>query len=349
MTLARTPKGRPSGRFTQHRRMSQLRQFLAKHPKGVTLAEIAAQLNVTRRSARRYLSELRSSHNDFDLEAIDHAGEKRWRIPAIDAPRRLAVRRTQAYALLAARPLFDGMRGSAVHQELELAAEHLVGLARRPGRGPNAGMLGDALERRFRYVPFAPIDYAAHGEELDCLFQAVADLRPVSLSYGAEERLVVHPYALVLYKEALYALGLDVAAGAVRTLELRQVRGARLFDDQRFALPAGFAVDDYCQGQFGLWRREGAATRAVIDFDASVADELGSRRFHASQRLERITGGVRMHLELGDTRELCAWVMGFGPLAVVREPRALRDQVARALRAALGRYQRARKKASARR
>src|SRR5207253_1709749 len=180
-----------------------------------------------------------------------------------------------------------------------------------------------------------------------CLFQAVADLRPVALGYAEDDRLLVHPYALVLYKEALFALAFDVAAGAVRTLELRQVRDARLLENQRFELPADFSVDDYCQGQFGLWRPDGPATSAVIDFDPSVAEELASRRFHPSQRLEAVDGGVRMHLEIGDTRELCAWVMGFGPLAVVREPRALRDEVARALRAALGRYRPTTKKARA--
>ena len=57
--------GRPQGQFTQHRRMSELRQLLHQYPRGLTLAEISEQLGVTTRSARRYLRELR-----LDLEAV---------------------------------------------------------------------------------------------------------------------------------------------------------------------------------------------------------------------------------------------------------------------------------------
>lgn len=349
---SRSQAGRPAGKFTQHKRMSQLRQLLERHPTGVTLAEVAAHLAITPRSARRYLRELQGRKScDIDLESVHKRGQKHWRIPAMDVPRRVAVRRTQAYALLAARPLFETMRGSTVYQEIDLAAESLIGVARRPGRGPNAGMLGDELERRFRYVPFAPKDYTARSEDLDNLFHAVADLRPVGMRYptgsgdalatgpGGSERVTIHPYALVLYKEAIYVLGYDLAQGEIRTFDLDFVRDARVEQAQHFELPADFSVDDYAQGQFGLWRNRGVTTDAIIDFDAPIAPQLSSRRIHPSQRLEPLPGGgVRMQLSLGDPSELAAWVLGFGSLAVVREPKALRDQVQSTLAAALVRY-----------
>ena len=67
------------------------------------------------------------------------------------------------------------MRGSTVYEEIALASESLLGIARRPGRGPNGGLRGADLEQRFRYVSFAPKDYSERGEDLDNLFQAVAD------------------------------------------------------------------------------------------------------------------------------------------------------------------------------
>jgi predicted DNA-binding transcriptional regulator YafY len=336
--------GRPPGKFTQHKRMHQLRQLLVEHPKGVTLAEIAAHLDVTTRSARRYLREAQGRRSfDLELESIIHAGEKRWRIPAVDVPRRVEVRRTQAYALLAARPLFDTMRGSTVYEEIDLAAESLIGVARRPGRGPNAGMQAIELERRFRYVPFAPKDYSVRSEDLDTLFHAVADLQPVSLRYPDDgdgyATLTIHPYALVLYKEAIYVLGRDVARGEVRTFELDGVRDAQCLDAAQFELPGDFSVDDYAQGQFGLWCAKGATTRVVIDFDDAAAPQLVTRRFHPSQQIAPLDGGgVRMELALGNLDELASWVMGFGPLAIVREPSTLRDRVERSLTAALDRY-----------
>src|SRR5262249_3644245 len=196
---ARRKRGRPRGPFTQHRRLDALRGLLQRHPKGLTIYELARALDVTPRSLRRYLAEVR---RELDLVATaTHPGGARvWRLAPADAPRRVEVRRTQAYALLAARRLFEPMRGSTLYQEVDMAAQKLLGIARRPGRGPNAGVADARLEDRFLYLPFAPKDYAERTEELDDVFQAVADLRPLRCRYrrmkdGREERITIHPYA----------------------------------------------------------------------------------------------------------------------------------------------------------
>lgn len=335
--------GRPRGKLTQVQKVTRLQQLLLQFPRGLTTNEIAKHLRVDPRSARRYVATLQSELR-LDLESVtDGSGGRRWKIPDVDVPRRVSIRRTQAYALLAARPLFASMRGSTVYEEIDLAAESLLGVARRPGRGPNAGMLGTDLEARFRYVAFAPKDYSARTEDLDNLFQAVADLRPVSLRYpslsGALERVEFHPYALLLYKESIYALGLDPWRQVIRTLELDFVRDTQLQEDMRFEIPEDFAVEDYLQGQFGIWKAHGREEHVVIDFDSRVAPQVASRTFHASQRLDPLAdGNVRLTMTLGDVSEVASWVLGFGPLAVVREPTDLRDEVARSLEATLARY-----------
>jgi predicted DNA-binding transcriptional regulator YafY len=322
--------------------MSELRQLLFQHPKGVTIAEIAAHLDVTQRSARRYLREL-----SMDLQAVPErpGGQKRWRIPAVDLPRRVAMRRTQAYALLAARELFRPMRGSALYEEIDLATQTLLGVARRPGRGPNAGLTEESeLERRFRYLPFAPKDYAQRAEDLDNLFLAVADLRPVSCRYprpsdGQLMRARIHPYALLLYKDAIWCLALDTASGVVAALALDGVERTRCHEDERFAIPADFDVDDYVQGQFGLWRQVGEPHEVIIDVAASASEVVRTRRVHSSQQLEPLPdGGVRLRVWLSDLSEVATWVLGFGSLAAVVAPFELRERVRDELGRALDRY-----------
>src|SRR5690606_29412324 len=106
------------------------------------------------------------------------------------------------------------------------------------------------LERRFVYLPFAPKDYRHRAEDLDNLFQAVAELRPLSCRYprdgdGALERLEIHPYALLLYKDAIWCLGHDPTRGEVRTLALDHLEHARCHPGEHFELPEGFTVEDY--------------------------------------------------------------------------------------------------------
>ncbi len=104
------PRGRPRGAFTTHRRLDALRALLARHPKGMSLYDLADELRVTPRSLRRYLQEVK---RELDLESVaaKPGGRRLWRLAPGEAPRKVEVRRTQAYALLAARRLFEPMRG----------------------------------------------------------------------------------------------------------------------------------------------------------------------------------------------------------------------------------------------
>lgn len=334
--------GRPRGAFIQHKRMDSLRGLLQRHPRGLTLVEMAVQLGITTRSLRRYLREVGK-----ELELIPKperaGGAHRWTLAPMDLPRKVEVRRTQAYALLAARRLFEPMKGSTLYEEIHLASQQLLAVARRPGRGPNSGVADARLEERFLYLPFAPKDYSSKLDELDDVFQAVADLRPLSCVYrslkdGSEERIVIHPYAMVLYKDAIYSVGLHTGKGEVRTFLLDRMRDTECSAVERFELPDDFRIADYFQGQFGIWHG-GKARRVVIDFDARVQEFVTARRVHPSQTLlVRPDGSVRLEMEIGDLTEVATWILGFGETARAVEPPELVARVRRELEGALKGY-----------
>jgi predicted DNA-binding transcriptional regulator YafY len=334
--------GRPLGRFTQHRRMDRLRELLTRHPKGMTLYELADALDVTPRTMRRYLREL---EREYDLESSEDkpGGTRRWKIRGSDLPRKLELRRTQAYALLAARRIFEPMRGSALYDEIELATDKLLGLAQRPGRGPNTGLADARLEDRFLYLPFAPKNYAEKTEELDDLFQAVSDLRPLTLMYksaskGTEERISIHPYAMVLHRDSVYCVGYHVERGEIRTFLLDRMRDTQAATTERFELPEDFKIDDYFQGEFGIWK---AAERykVVIEFEAAVAEYVRMRQVHPTQKLTLMNGGkLRLTMHVGNLTQLTSWVLEWGKQARVLEPQELIDRVTEELQGALRAY-----------
>jgi predicted DNA-binding transcriptional regulator YafY len=201
--------------------LDRLREILGRHPKGLSLYELADALGVTVRTMRRYMVEM---EREFDLESapVKAGGQLLWRMRSSEIPRKLELRRTQAYALLAARRVFEPMRGSALFEEIDMAIGKLLAVAQRPGRGPNAGLADARLEQRFLYLPHAPKNYAQKTEELDDLFQAVSDLRPLSLLYRSatkaeDERITIHPYALVLHRDSIYVVGFHVGRSEIRT------------------------------------------------------------------------------------------------------------------------------------
>lgn len=335
-------QGRPKGGFTQHRRLDHLRELLERRPKGMTLYELASSLHVSPRTLRRYLKEV---EREYDLEPVRVRGGGKvvWRITSVDIPRKIELRRTQALALLAARRVFEPMRGSALFDEIDMAVNKLMALARRPGRGPNAGFSDAQLEKRFLYLPFAPKIYTHRTDELDDLFQAVADLRPMTLLYrskarGKEESITVHPYALVLYRDAIYAVGYHCERQEIRTFLLDRMRATECSTTERFELPADFDIDDYFQGELGIWRSD-EKHRIVIDFDAEAAEYVRGRRVHPSQRLALLPGGgIRSTMVVGNLIPVVSWILEWGPRAKVVEPVELVERVKQELTMALAKY-----------
>lgn len=349
--MAQTQVGRPKGRFTQHRRIDELRDFLQRHSSGVTLSDLAGFLKVSTRTVRRYLKEI---ERDYDLEPVENkgTGPLRWRIRAGEIPRKIELRRTQAYALLAARRVFEPMKGSAVFEEIDMAVAKLLNIARRPGRGPNAGMADARLEDRFLYLPFAPKNYRAKMEEFDDLFQCVSDLKPLSMRYrsagkNTEERITIHPYAMVLHKDSIYCVGFHVERGEIRTFVLDRMRDTEIAHTDRFDLPIGFSIDQYFQGELGIWRAS-EKHKVVIDFDAHGAEYARMRMVHPSQRVSPLPGGgARLTMTVGNLTQVTSWVLEWGKRARVVEPPELVDRVREELAGALAHYpKRVRKKGS---
>ena len=334
--------GRPKGKFTQHRRLDLLRELLLRHPKGLTIYDMAEALDVTPRTMRRYLKEV---DRQLELQPVETrgGGPLLWKIRTSELPRKVELRRTQAYAFLAARRLFAPLAGSTLYEEVDMAVSKLLSFSRRPGRGPNAGRADARLEDRFLYLPFAPKDYSAKTEELDDLFQAVADLRPLSLRYRSagksrEERIKIHPYAMVLHRDSIYCVGYHTTKAEVRTFVLDRMRDTQVAYSEHFDLPEHFSVDEYFHGELGVFKST-EQHEVVIDFDERGAEYVRMRRVHDSQKLTPLPdGGVRLSMTVGNLNQLTSWVLEWGARAQVVAPAELVERVKKELQGALDHY-----------
>jgi predicted DNA-binding transcriptional regulator YafY len=352
--------GRPPGAYTQYRRLSQLREMLESHPKGLSLVEIGQRLHVTERSVRRYLREL---EREVDVERMPHPdglGGVVVKIPTRDLPRRVKLHRTQIYGLLMARRVFKMLEGTTFEHTLRDAVDQLLAhVQRSPRRGATLDP-DTRLEDRFLYLPATPmkplVDDAA--EVLDTMLDACAQLRECVIKYrkasgpraakavkakDGTEILHVHPYAVVLYKDAIYCVCFVKERGAVRTLRMDRIVDADASPVSHFTLPDGFSVDRHFEGAFGVHAGD-APTRVVIDFHPSVADYVQSRQFPGEDGGSAIVetlgdGGVRLRMVVGATTEVRSWVMSFGDKARVIEPQDLADGITAELRGALSLYE----------
>ena len=322
---ARGP-GRPSGRFTQHRRIEGLRELLETHGQGATIEELATVMRVSPRSVKRYLRDLKEQ---LGLEPVSTTpgGPNRWRIKPSERGRAVTLRRTQAYLLLAARKAFEPLRGSALFDELDVAHRQLLQMAERPLRTAHTVDIHEnaRLEQRVVVVPYPAKSYVANGGDLDEIFRAAAELRVVRFRFG-DERVRACPYVIALHGGSVHFVALDLGRATVRAFPLDGVKDA-VTEAERFELPIDFDPERLVLGAFGPVPAEDRR-RAVIEFDARVADEVRSRKHHPDQRVATSRDGrVRLAMPVGDRDALVRWVLGFGSAARVIEPEDIRDAV----------------------
>jgi predicted DNA-binding transcriptional regulator YafY len=237
------------------------------------------------------------------------------------------LRRTQAYLLLAARKAFEPLRGSALFDELDVAHRQLLQMAERPLRTAHTVDIHEnaRLEQRVVVVPYPARSYVANGGDLDEIFRAAAELRVVRFRFG-DERVRACPYVIALHRGSVHFVALDLGRAAVRAFPLDGVKDA-VTEAERFELPIDFDPERLVLGAFGPVP-DADRRRAVIEFDARVADEVRSRKHHPDQRIATSRDGrVRLAMPVGDRDALVRWVLGFGSAARVIEPEDVRDAV----------------------
>jgi predicted DNA-binding transcriptional regulator YafY len=334
-------------KFSQHRRFDMMRKVLSERPAGLLLEEIASMLRLTTRSVRRYLKELERA---TEIESIPTTpgGPHLWRIKPSERGRTVALRRTQAYGLLATRRVFEPLRGSALYDEMDVVLREIEKIAQRPARAAGEVAADLLLEERFVYVPPPARAFTSRGEELDAFFQCVAELRALRLRHkprgtdARPERITLHPYAMILHGGRVYCVGRDVARGATRVLAFDDTSEVQASEKETFTLPPDFDASAFVHGDLGVFIDApvgGRPVRVVVEFDASAADEVRRRRFHPTQKTATAPDG-RLRVSFGVPRidEVCSWVLGFGAAVRVVEPPELAQSVAKELRRALEKY-----------
>ena len=337
--------GRPSGEFTQHRRLARLLQSLEAHPGGISLEDLSRLLRVSPRSVRRYLSEL---HRRVPLQSIPIApgGAHLWRIQPTERSRSLLLRNTQAYALLAGRSLFTSLKGATLYEEMSLITRDLLAIAHRPsprGASPKGEVI-EGLESRFVYVPSIAQHYPGRGEEIDSLFHAVAKLHAIRFESSLPTRrteasgITAYPYALLLHKGGIFCIAYDTKADIISVFPFHRMRHTIPLSHIRFELPADFSLADYLHGEFGI-APPAPLQPVLIEFDAKMAEEIRWRKVHPTQKIAISSDGrLRLSMRVNDLKSVAAWTLAFGAHAKVIEPPELIKMVIGGLREALKRY-----------
>ena len=294
----------------------------------VTAAELAEELEISERTARR------------DLEALAMAG-----IPVYSQPGRnggwslLGGARTDLSGLTAAeaRTLFlVAGPSSAVTPEAKAALRKLVRALpetfRAEAEAAAAAVVLDPTTWGTTSAPRPPY--------LDAIQEAVVKGVQVRLSYadrdGNETERTVHPLGLVA-KSSVWYLVADTEAG-MRTFRVGRVRGLTM-TDRPVVRPDGFDLAETWRAVVEAMDERRTAFRAVVRAEPRAMGWLRSA-FGSSVVVQDTLDDGRLEVEIGawSSEALAHDLVGFGGHVEVVRPIEVRDQLARIGEELVARY-----------
>jgi predicted DNA-binding transcriptional regulator YafY len=314
-------------RYEPSQRLFRLARSLAASRTGLTLDEMAAELEVGRRTAERLRDSLAAMFPQMGCWD-DEERVRRWRLPgsalvgvveprpeavaAIETAARECAMRGEAdrAALLgeASTTLRAVMAPEALRRaEPDIAAlMEAEGIAMRPGPRPiiAAGVL-PTLRRAILGMQLVVVRYASPDAEKP----TTRILCPYGILYGGRGWLVAHVDALP----------------AMRLWRLDRIVSIDLLD-RGFARREDFDLSRYAAQSFGVFQED--PMDVVLRFEPEAADDAACWLFHPTQGIEREPGGALIvRFRAGGVQEMCWHLFAWGTTVSVVAPEELRAEM----------------------
>ncbi len=297
----------------------------------LTEAEIAASLNLDRRTVNNYLHEL---EYDAQVEKDGH----HWMLSSLRPriPRKLDIDAEQVVVLYLAIRLFVKQSD----RRIETAETLLMVLADILSDDLAAGSY---FTQAMKELAVRPED-DNHDDILRTLARAMIQRRQVEIVYqpyrGSEFKTIISPYLLEPsgIGFATYVIGTSsIVGGALRTYKVERIISAKLLRAD-FSVPDDFPGLDLLRNAWSIYYGE-QTVRVVLRFSPEVSRRVREthwRTASAPQPDPDLPNYIRLTFEVADTTDLKPWIRTWGANVEVLEPQSLRDEMVGEARA-LGR------------
>jgi predicted DNA-binding transcriptional regulator YafY len=280
---------------------------------------MAEQLGATPRAIYRDLHVLEQL--PVQLYTDKNGKESYWKIDP-DYRNRLSIPFTLS-ELLSVYFVQDAVRsldGTVLHDSLQSVFDKVRANIPKP-------LFRQMLGLRSAFLSDIPAqkDYRTYREFIQIIQDAIQERKTLRLQYQPRDQKPaernVNPYAVHLYNGTLYMIGYCHTRKDIRTFVVDRMHKIKM-TDRTFAAPVGFSLANYLRHSFGMFTED--LVRVRVRFHKSLTRYLLERRWHPSQKNKKLQdGSLELTFEVAGTKEIKTWIMGFGSLARVVEPKSL--------------------------
>lgn len=185
------------------------------------------------------------------------------------------------------------------------------------------------IERKFIFVrQGGEVALNDRAGELDELIEAILRCRWVKIDYshfnGKRESVRVKPLSLAIYDHQLYVIS-SSAENSLHPYRFSRIASVDM-DDEVFEYPERSEYDplQVFMHSFGIFiGAPSQPTDVEVLLDSKWATYVSAHRWHPSQKIRRVDGGVIVSLHVRICPEVERWILGFGADARVLKPASL--------------------------
>lgn len=322
------------GRGNQVTRQWNLIKTLDGSRRGVSINDLAVELNCTPRTVYRDLDDLQAAGFPITSEMLDGVGY--WQFVdgyRVSLPTPFSI--TELMSLYLSRDLLKSLEGTFFYDSIQDLLSKI-----RAQLSPELKGFLKTTEQAFAADPGPSSDYKAHREILHLLNDACLKRETVKFRYYSRKNETstrkVNPYKVYFYEGTLYLIGYDHNRKGIRMFVVGRIQLLQN-TGENFTMPASFDVRDFLKHSFGVMQAE--LSRVVVRVDASIARFVAEKKWHSSQKvIQNKDGSSDFVFEIAGHLELKRWVLGMGSLAWVIEPRNLIEEIVIELEHSLQNY-----------
>jgi predicted DNA-binding transcriptional regulator YafY len=289
-----------------------------------TIPDLASRHLVSTKTIRRDLAALMEA--GFPLYDERYDGKVYWRLAEEYKGLPLAdLSLSELAALYFSRNVVSALSATPFSGDIDSAFKKIEGAL--PEKNIS---FFDSLDSMISVRPDAPKHLEEHKQTVRTLMDAIGEECRIRMDYFSvhsqkRKTYTVHPYRLMYFRGGLYLFGYVEEYDQIRTFAVERIEELEKLGDT-FEKPSDFSVETYLESSFGLVKEEPFDIEVL--FKPDVASYVRSRLWHPSQEVREVGGGeIVMHLHVGGEFELGAWILSFGPSAIVLSPEKLRRRV----------------------
>lgn len=322
-------------------------RYLEETPEGeMEVSKLAEKLEVHPRTVKRYIEAIGGAlDGGGDTPYIERIRKGRTPYAKINRP----VTQTMSFTLMnyaalrlatASLKSVDPDSFGMLHEE---AADQVRDTQKRGGADLRAL---ENFEDAFLYVPYGPKRYTEDTSRvIRRVLQGIEKRNPLKMDYpkgeDAQER-VVHPLAIVLYRDALYLYAKQVkpkpSPERLRYFSVDRIGSIELLRKQTFQRPKDFKPEELGSTSLGIWEM-GNPERVCLRFFDQGAQYVLERNWPNMVSCETVAPDtVELQMDVPVTPEVIAWLAGWGRLVEVIEPEELVEELRNHLADALDYY-----------